>query len=79
MTRLFFTSKIYCVNMYYSNGRYTDKVVEYQRSFGNLLRGVYYNVKEILTMSKKIHTEAVDSLFDAILSLKNREECLFVF
>ena len=57
----------------------TDKVVEYQRSFGNLLRGVYYNVKEILTMSKKIHTEAVDSLFDAILSLKNREECYLFF
>ena len=57
----------------------TDKVVEYQRSFGNLLQGVYYNVKEILTMSKKIHTEAVDSLFDAILSLKNREECYLFF
>ena len=26
-------------------------------------------------MSKKIHTEAVDSLFDAILCLKDREEC----
>lgn len=30
-------------------------------------------------MSKKIHTEAVDSLFDAILSLKNREECYLFF
>ena len=31
--------------------------------------------KKEKTMSKKIHTEAVDSLFDAILSLKNKEEC----
>ena len=30
-------------------------------------------------MSKKIHTEAVDSLFDAILSLKNKEECYTFF
>lgn len=57
----------------------TDKVVMHQRILENLLRGVYYNVKEILTMSKKIHTEAVDSLFDAILSLKNREECYLFF
>ena len=26
-------------------------------------------------MNKKLHTEAVDRLFDAILSLQNREEC----
>lgn len=26
-------------------------------------------------MNKKLHTEAVDHLFDAILSLQNREEC----
>jgi TrpR-related protein YerC/YecD len=30
-------------------------------------------------MSKKIHTEAVDYLFDAILSLKNKEECYTFF
>lgn len=30
-------------------------------------------------MSKKIHTEAVDFLFDAILSLENREECYTFF
>ena len=30
-------------------------------------------------MSKKIHTEAVDSLFDAVLSLRNREECYQFF
>ena len=30
-------------------------------------------------MSKKIHTEAVDSLFDAILCLKDREECYTIF
>ena len=30
-------------------------------------------------MSKKIHTEAVDSLFDAILSLESREECYHFF
>ena len=30
-------------------------------------------------MSKKIRTEAVDTLFEAILSLKNKEECYIVF
>ena len=30
-------------------------------------------------MSKKIHTEAVDSLFDAILCLKDRYECYKFF
>ena len=30
-------------------------------------------------MSKKIRTEAVDTLFEAILSLKNKEECYIFF
>lgn len=30
-------------------------------------------------MSKSIHTEAVDQLFEAILSLKNQEECYTFF
>lgn len=30
-------------------------------------------------MNKKIKTEAVDSLFDAILSLENKEECYIFF
>lgn len=30
-------------------------------------------------MSKTIHTEAVDHLFDAILSLENKEECYAFF
>ena len=30
-------------------------------------------------MNKKIKTNAVDSLFDAILSLENREECYIFF
>jgi TrpR-related protein YerC/YecD len=30
-------------------------------------------------MSKKLRTEAVDNLFDAILSLQNREECYIFF
>lgn len=30
-------------------------------------------------MNKKIHTEAVDQLFDGILALKNREECYAFF
>ena len=30
-------------------------------------------------MSKKIRTEAVDCLFDAILSLKDKEECYTFF
>ena len=30
-------------------------------------------------MNEKIHTEAVDQLFDAILTLKNKEECYKFF
>lgn len=30
-------------------------------------------------MNKKIHTESVNLLFDAILSLKNKEECYTFF
>ena len=30
-------------------------------------------------MSKKLRTEAVDHLFDAILSLQNKEECYTLF
>lgn len=30
-------------------------------------------------MSKKIHTEAVDQLFEAVLSLKTKEECYTFF
>ena len=30
-------------------------------------------------MNKKIHTEAVDRLFEAILCLKNKEECYTFF
>ena len=30
-------------------------------------------------MSKKLKTEAVDHLFDAVLSLRNREECYTFF
>ena len=30
-------------------------------------------------MSKNIHTEAVDQLFEAILCLKNKEECYIFF
>ena len=30
-------------------------------------------------MSKKLRTEAVDHLFDAILSLQNKEECYTFF
>ena len=30
-------------------------------------------------MSKKIQTEAVDSLFDAVLSLKDKDECYMFF
>ena len=35
--------------------------------------------KEESKMSKKLRTEAVDHLFDAILSLENREECYTFF
>ncbi|SFK95989.1 Trp operon repressor family [Lachnospiraceae bacterium KH1T2] len=30
-------------------------------------------------MNKKLHTEAVDTLFDAILSLESKEECYTFF
>ena len=30
-------------------------------------------------MNKKLHTEAVDQLFEGILSLKNKEECYSFF
>lgn len=33
----------------------------------------------IIIMNKKIKTEAVDELFDAILTLENREECYAFF
>ena len=39
-------------------------------------RGAY---KGDVSMSKKIRTEAVDYLFQAILSLKNKEECYIFF
>ena len=35
--------------------------------------------KEIIAMSKKIRTEAVDYLFEAVLSLENKEECYTFF
>ena len=35
--------------------------------------------KEESYMSKKIRTEAVDHLFDAILTLQNKEECYTFF
>lgn len=36
-------------------------------------------IGRFLNMNKKIHTEAVDQLFDAILSLRNRDECYTFF
>ena len=33
----------------------------------------------VKAMNMKLHTEAVDYLFDAILSLKNRDECYTFF
>ena len=35
--------------------------------------------REVLYMNKKIHTEAVDQLFEAILSLRDKEECYTFF
>ena len=42
----------------------------------------FYSVKalsEVCNMNKKIKTDAVDFLFDAILSLKDRDECYSFF
>jgi len=36
-------------------------------------------IRKDWNMNKKIKTEAVDSLFDAILKLENREECYLFF
>lgn len=30
-------------------------------------------------MSKKIHTDAVDELFEAVMCLRNKEECYLFF
>ena len=54
------------------------------KRYERILTAVFYHgvrnrYKEICDMSKKIHTEAVDSLFDAVLSLRNREECYQFF
>lgn len=40
---------------------------------------IWGDKKESGFMSKKIRTEAVDYLFDAILSLKDKEECYTFF
>ena len=45
-------------------------------SWSDFCRGAY---KGDVSMSKKIRTEAVDYLFQAILSLKNKEECYIFF
>ena len=42
----------------------------------------FYSAKvnsEVTVMNKKLKTDAVDYLFDAILSLKNRDECYSFF
>jgi TrpR-related protein YerC/YecD len=62
----------------------TGKVLMHKRKHGTALgrglSGVHTtNVRRTWIMSKKIHTEAVDSLFDAVLSLKNKEECYLFF
>ena len=46
-----------------------------------LQSAVVHSIKKERTqhMNKKLHTEEVDSLFDAILCLKNREECYKFF
>ena len=38
-----------------------------------------YREKEIFVLGKKMRTESIDYLFDAILSLKNKEECYTFF
>jgi TrpR-related protein YerC/YecD len=40
---------------------------------------VLERIKGVKNMSKKLRTEAVDFLFDAILCLQNREECYTFF
>ena len=54
----------------------SDKVIEVRTNRMN----DYYIMKGICDdMNKKIKTEAVDHLFDAILSLQNKEECYAFF
>lgn len=47
--------------------------------FSGKIRKVNNIRKEESYMSKKIRTEAVDHLFDAILTLQNKEECYTFF
>lgn len=45
-----------------------------------LSTGFYYlNIRSEWGMNKKIRTEAVDSLFEAILTLESKEECYSFF
>lgn len=45
----------------------------------NIKRNVVRPLSGGLHMNKKIHTEAVDQLFEAVLSLRNKEECYTFF
>ena len=40
---------------------------------------LYSGEPEGITLNKKLHTEAVDTLFDAILCLQSKEECYTFF
>ena len=46
---------------------------------GDGLPGKNHHWEGLWGMNKKLRTEAVDFLFDAILSLKNKEECYVFF
>jgi TrpR-related protein YerC/YecD len=48
-------------------------MVKYKKSFGQLHKN------EVNKMGKSLKTDAVDQLFDAVLCLKNREECYLFF
>lgn len=69
MCRDFWTLKFYCVKIR----------VGLLRSKGNRRHEFQNRGSKERTVNRKIRTEAVDFLFDAILSLKNKEECYTFF
>lgn len=58
---------------------YNNKVQYFRRGFEGYCTVWMIKTGEGRDMSKKIRTEAVDALFEAIMCLKNKEECYLFF
>lgn len=59
----------------------SDKMFKHESIINDILTSLLREnyLKEIHWMNKKIRTDAVDHLFDAILCLQNKEECYSFF